>query len=214
MKKTAVGVACACFIVSLLAWDERVRCVSGGLLLLIAAMRDRRSLTALGSYTFWVFPLLFIVLSPLFLGENRIAIGGVPYSIDQLKKGGAFLFHAYCFVVFGAYLSRAFSLQEIVRAAERAGAGNMGLRVALGAAAGKILRLMVLETYGTYRMTRPTLLSAVRECHILLGAIARNAALVAERITILFYIRNIRVGTPPASGGPVVAPGETRGGVR
>lgn len=194
MKKAGLAFASVCFAVSLVAWDARVRLAAGGGVLLVAALRDRRSLTAFGSWKLWLFPVAFILLSPFFLGDRPTPLWGLPYSLGQLKKGMVFLFHAYCFVVFGAFLSRAFSLRGVTRAVERIGVADMGLRVALGPAAAKMVGLMVRETYGTYRMERPSLFSAARECPILLGAIARNTALIAERISILFYIRNVRVG--------------------
>jgi hypothetical protein len=170
-------------------------------MLAIVALHDRRALAAFGSLKLWLFPLAFIALSPFCMGEKRHVFLGMHYSLEQLAKGALFLFHAYCFVVFVAYVSRAFSLQELVRMAERVGIPQMGLRVALGMSSAKILSRMVSETYETYRMTRPGWLARLRECHILLGAIVRNAVLVAERISILFYIRNVKVGDAPASAG-------------
>lgn len=199
MKRTSLLLACFCFAVSLAAGRAPVRVAAGGLLLLIAALRDRAALTAFGSYRIWIFPVLFIALSPFVFGEPRLAVGGLTYSLDQLRSGARFLFHAYCFVVFGAFLSRSLSLPATVRIAERLGLAQPGLRIALGGAAAKILSRMVRETYGTYRMARPSFLAAARESPILLGAIARNTALVAERISILFYIRDIRVGPPGAA---------------
>ena len=200
MKRAAVAFASVCFAASLLAGDARLRLAAGGCVLLVAALCDRRSLTAFGSWKLWIFPLLFILLSPFCIGDAGAFPWGVPYSLGQLKRGAVFLFHAYCFVVFGAFLSRAFSLRGVMRAVERVGVADMGLRVALGPAAAKMVSLMVRETYGTYRMERPSLLSAARECPILLGAIARNTALVAERISILFFIRNVRIGAARAAG--------------
>jgi hypothetical protein len=206
MKKAAIAFASACFAASLFARDIRVRVAAGACLLLVAALSDRRALAAFGSWKLWILPLLFILLSPFWTGGGDAAGGGA-YSAGRLKRGAVFLFHAYCFVVFGAYISRAFTLNGAMRAAGRLGAEDMGLRVALGPATAKMLGLMVRETYGTYRMTRPSLFAAARECHILLGAIARNTALVAERISILFFIRGIRVGAGRRGG----ADGPSRG---
>ncbi|HOE26433.1 MAG: hypothetical protein IT574_03630 [Candidatus Aureabacteria bacterium] len=200
MNKLALAFASVCFGSSLLAADARVRLATGGLLILAAAFADRRSLTAFGSWKLWLFPLLFIVASPLFLGEPRTSLLGLPYSPEQLGRGALFLFHAYCFVVFGALVSGAFSLREVMRASERLGMGGVGLRVALGPAAAKIVSRMVRETWATYRMERPSLLPAARDCLILFGAIARNTALIAERISILFYLRNVRVGAAGRGG--------------
>jgi hypothetical protein len=200
MKKIAFVFASVCFGVSLLAADVGVRLSAGGMLILVAALADRRSLAAFGSWRLWLFPLLFIVASPLLLGERRASLLGLPYSPEQLGRGALFLFHAYCFVVFGALVAGAFSLREVMRASERLGMGGMGLRVALGPAAAKIVSRMVRETYATYRMERPSLHSAARECPILFGAIARNTALIAERISILFYLRNVPVGTAARGG--------------
>lgn len=196
MKRASLLLACSCFAVSLAAGRPSVRLAAGCLLLLVAALRDRAALTAFGSYRIWIFPVLFIAISPFVFGEPRLAVGGMTYSLDQLRSGARFLFHAYCFVVFGAFVSRSLSLPATARIAERLGLSQPGLRIALGGAAAKILSRMVRETYGTYRMARPSCLAAARESPILLGAIARNTALVAERISILFYIRDIPVGPP------------------
>lgn len=189
-----------CFFFSLFARDERLSCAAGLLMLAVVALRDRRALTAFGSFKLWTFPLLFIVLSPFCMGVKRCVFLGLRYSPEQFEKGALFLFHAYCFVVFGACVSRAFALQEVVKVAERIGIPQMGLRVALGMSSAKMLSRMVSETYETYRMTRPGWIAGLRECHILLGAIVRNAILVAEQISILFYIRNVRIGRELAEG--------------
>jgi hypothetical protein len=59
---------------------------------------------------------------------------------------------------------------------------------------------MIRETYLTYRLTRPRFISSVRESHILMGAIVRNATLVAEQISVVFFLRDVRVGKPFRSG--------------
>lgn len=194
MKRGAIIFVCGCFVVLLLAGESWLGFAAGCLLLAAVALRDRPSLMAFRPYKLWIFPVLFVALSPLFIGEQQTAVEGLGVSHGHLRKGMMFLFHVYCFVVFGTFLVRAFSLEETMRIAERVGMENMGLRIALGGAAAKILSLMVRETYGAYRMTRPTFLSAARESPILFGAIIRNSALVAERITILFHVRGIRVG--------------------
>lgn len=201
MKRAVLTLVVGCFLLSIFASDERLSCAAGLLMLAIIALHDRRALTAFGSFRLWIFPLTFIVLSPLCMGDRRCILWGLRYSPEQIEKGALFLFHAYCFVVFGAYVSRAFAIQEVVRIAERIGIPQMGLKVALGMGAAKILSRMVSETHATYRMTRPGWAAGIRECHILLGAIVRNAILVAERISILFYIRNVKIGREPADVG-------------
>ena len=217
MKRSTLLLAAGCFLVSLLGRGERISCAAGLLMLIIVALHDRKALVAFGSFRLWLFPMMFIALSPFCMGEQHQVFRGGHYSPEQLKKGALFLFHAYCFVVFGAYISRAFSLQEVVGIAERIGVPQMGLRIALGMGATKILSRMVRETYTTYRMTRPGYLSAVREAHILLGAIVRNTMLVAEQISILFYIRNVRIGKTSMSVDEIPAkaldiPRRARGG--
>ncbi len=207
MKRAILILAAGCFFFSLLARGERLSCAAGLLTLAIVALHDRRALAAFGSFKLWIFPLMFIVLSPFCMGDKRYVLWGMRYSPEQLKQGALFLFHAYCFVVFGAYVSRAFALQEVVRISERIGIPQMGLRVALGMSAAKILSRMVSETYETYRMTRPGWIASMRECHILLGAIVRNAILVAEQISILFYIRNVKIGNASTGVDVMVAEG-------
>jgi len=209
--------ASGCFLISLLGRGERISCVAGLLMLIIVALHDRNALVAFGSFRLWLFPVMYIALSPFCMGEQHQIFRGVHYSPEQLKRGVLFLFHAYCFLVLGTYISRASSIQEVVGIAERIGVPQMGLRIALGMSAAKILSRMVRETYTTYRMTRPGYLSAVRESHMLLGAIVRNTTLVAERISILFYIRNVRIGKPLMSVDEIQAksldiPRRARGG--
>ncbi len=194
MRRTFVLSAMVCFAASLLARSEHVRFAAGGVLLVVVLLKDRKALATAGSFKLWLFPVLFMIVSPFCIGVRGQIPGGIPYSMDQLEKGMLFLFHAYCFVVLGSFVSRTFSIQELIEAAERIGVPQTGLKVALAMAAVKILSRMVSETCSTYRMTRPGWISAMRECHILLGAIVRNATLAAERIAILFYIRNVRIG--------------------
>lgn len=199
MRKACVLSAAFCFAASLFAGTDFVRCIAGGLLLLIVFAKDRKALMSGGSFKVWIFPMMFIVLSPFFWCGRHVFPAGIPYSLDQLEKGLLFLFHAYCFVVFASFIARAFSIQELIGAAERIGVPSIGLKVALGTASVKILSRMAGETYMTYRLARPGIPAFLRELHILFGAIMRNAALVAEQISIIFFIRNVRTGKrPPA----------------
>ena len=190
-KKTAFAFAFCAFLAALFS-GGKIQAVFLAAALFSLGLKDAGSLRA-GSFRFWIFPALFAALSPFFIGEKNSAIAGMAYSTAQLKTGGIFLLHAYGFSALAVFAARNFSTGEVVAFGEKIGLKTLGLRIALAAAAARILRRTVLETWQTYRLGRPQLKKVFSDSGVLAGAMARNTALAAENIAVLLHIRNVKI---------------------
>jgi len=182
-----------CFSAALVLRPGTIQVLANVLVLLLLSARDFRVLWNVGRARFWIFPILFFVLSPFFIGVRDGALLGAGYSFSQLRLGMIFLLHAYTFVVWIAFVAGRYSSQDILRAAEAAGWPSLGLRIALALMAAKKIRKMLSEMRQMYRSDRPGWGKALRGFPILAGAVVRNSSRLAEEISILFYIRNVRL---------------------
>jgi len=157
------------------------------------ALQDPGALRAVGRPRFWVFPALFFILSPFFVGRPDAVVWGRGYSLAQLGQGLAFLLHAYAFTALTALVSRNVCARDMAARAQAWGFRRLGLRLALALIAVKLLRRMLAESFGLYRRQRPGAASFLRDLPVLAGAVAGNCVRVAENIAILFYVRGVRV---------------------
>jgi len=194
MRKVFIfGGLLTCFA-AMLFTPQPFRTACGGAAIILLLFTDPRALISCGSWRFWLFPVLFILLAPFLAGRQDIILpGGISYSSEQFFQGLGFIFNAYIFALVIVYLSRNFSSREITAVADRAGLPSVGLRIALAISAMSILRAMLSETWSAYTATRHTTAERLRELPALAGAAVRNSALCAERISVLFQIRNIKL---------------------
>jgi len=181
------------FILSLFAGPGKVQALFCVVVIAAVLTADPAALLEFGSLRLWVFPALFFALAPFMSGVRDGSLFGLKYSFDQLGLGMGFLLHAYAFTVFAAYASRKYSAREIIRAAEKIGMRSAGIRAALASSAVKKLKIMMEDTYSFYRLKRPGVYSSLRDLPVLFSAVIRNAAVIAREISVLFYIRNVRI---------------------
>ena len=159
---------------------------------LLLALADWRSLLEFGSPRFWLPLFAFVLLVPFFIGAGDWRVLGRAYSPEQFYSGLRLLCNAYIFTVLAAYVSRNFSLHEIVAFSERCGGRNMGLRVALVTASAGMVKRALSETWLLYSAGRRGR-RLVAELPVFMSAALRNTALRAEQIAVLFFIRDIGV---------------------
>jgi energy-coupling factor transporter transmembrane protein EcfT len=185
--------ALAGFVVSLFLSPGPVQAGIGFAVIALVAAQDLGALRVMGKVRFWVGPVIFFALSPFFIGSPDALVWGRHYSLAQLAQGAAFLLHAYVFAALAALVSRNVSAHEAAAWMEGHGARRFGLRLALALIAMKLLRRMLLETFGQYRRQRPGTALFLRDLPVLASAVTGNCVRLAENIAVLFYIRGVRV---------------------
>lgn len=166
---------------------------AGAGVLVLLALQDFGAVRCAGRWRFWAFPVLFFGLGPFFVGSPDAQILGRGYCLARAAAGLSFLLHAYVFTVLVAVVSRNASAEQVVSLAQRWGLRGFGLRLALALIAVKLNERMVVETFGHYRRQRPGTARFLRDLPVLAGAIMGNCARMAENISILFYIRGVRI---------------------
>lgn len=192
LAKSAPPLAFLAFLAALFAGAGPAQEGACLLTLLLCACADAGVLRSCARPRWWIFPILFALLTPLLVGAKGLSILGRPYSGSQLRAGLGFLLQAYAFTVFAATVSRTYSARQVVSAFERAGLRSVGLRLALAAAATRGLDRMLRESYESYRLDRPGTWPALRDAPLLFAALARGAERAAEELSILLYLRNVR----------------------
>ncbi|NLO90797.1 MAG: hypothetical protein GX410_02225 [Elusimicrobia bacterium] len=192
MKAKVFWTALALFAASLILGGG----YTGALLLagaaLVVALRDWRALREFGSLRFWIPLLLFVLLMPFFIPGDGFLLLGRPYSAAQFASGMRILGNAYVFTVLAAFVSRNFSLREIVEFAERCGGRNTGLRIALVTASSGMVKRALAETWLLYSAGRGGI-RLLSDLPVFMAAVLRNTAMKAEQIALLFFIRDIGV---------------------
>ena len=158
----------------------------------LLAIGDWRSLLEFGPLKFWLSLLSFVLLTPLFAGEQDMRMLGWAYSSAQLRVGAGLLCNAFVFMGLVAFVSRNFSINEITALAERCCGKSAGLRIALVGASASMMRRALGETWLLYAAGRSRRRQLV-ELPVFMAAALRNTAVRAEQIAALFFIRNTGV---------------------
>lgn len=179
------------FIFSLLRGINIYGIGAGLLALVIISILNRQYIYRFGPIKLWIFPLAFVIFAPFLIGEKTAQIFGVSYSINYRNIGAGFIFRTYLFVVTINFIIGELTMKRIVENTKKIGLPGAGLRIALALSMTRTIQRTILETWRTYRLTRPGFYPATREIHVCLGAIVRNSARVAEQVSELFYLRNI-----------------------
>ncbi len=151
-----------------------------------------RSLRA-GSPRFWTFPALFFLALPFLSPAPDSYFLGAPYSAARLRDGLALLAHAYAFTVLTIFVSLSYSVEEITAFAARLGLRNTGLKIALAMIVLRSLKAMLSETWYYYSLDRPGRRARLAGLPVLFFAAMRNAAAAAEDLSVLFYLRGVRI---------------------
>lgn len=157
-----------------------------------AGISRPRALLA-GSPRFWLFPALFFALLPFLAASPDTVLFGLPYSRARLLEGMSLLFHAYAFTVLTLYAAYAYSVEELTAFAARLGLRNTGLKVALALIVLRSLKAMLAETWYYFALERPGRAARLRGLPVLFFAALRNAAAAAEDLSVLFYLRGVRI---------------------
>lgn len=163
------------------------------IILLFILLKNRKVFLNYARIRFWIFPLLFFCLGPFLIGKPETSVFGVPYSLEQLRTGMVFLLNVFVFASLAAFISGFYSMKEIVAVFESMGIRSFGLRTALAMSAVSMLKYTVLEMWLTYRALKPSLQESIIGFPVFFGAVLRNSARMAENISILFFIRNVKL---------------------
>lgn len=162
------------------------------LMVVILGSYNRKALAA-GSWKFWIFPLFFVFLLPFTAPESDIKLFGLDYNPKEIIRGAAFLLHAYSLFVFINYVGVAFTTSETVAFFERLGMKALGLRLALAIHSVKIVRGIIFQVFDAFVLEYPERKQQLKHFYIFLGALLRNSASTADNISILFYMRKIKL---------------------
>ncbi|MBI4679150.1 MAG: hypothetical protein HY748_16360 [Elusimicrobia bacterium] len=181
------------FAVSLLFPPSLAQAGLDAVVLLLVALGDQKGLRSAAKLRYWLAPILFFLLIPFFIGKRDAATFLGPYSTGEAGRGLVFLLHAFAFVGLAVMFGRLASSNAIVEALERRGMRALGLRVALSLAAAKTLRSMLEETWSVFHRARPGAWETVRDADVFAAAVLRNCVRTAEDMSVLLFIRNVRV---------------------